>query len=288
VLRHPNLGQALWLERSETFSFGGFPEIGYPQSVDYTLIWGVHLSHEVREQRGDSLIFRFHDHGYVDIAGVTMDKLTDLPTVGPTTPIRLENFIRYHLRSSLYLDWLHAAPTHDVSAFHHDLVAGRPLDVRSTGSSGVEAVQASFAARPFTALKGIENDGAIELRGAVPVIDVEHPLVLTFDRPLDPANAFIIIHPMRTQQHQPHGARAAFLQPRSPSQRVVIPPHILRQLVGDAAGQDVPFRAIIVDVQVEEDVFAGRFTGGEGDDGEFSLPFVQRGETVVHLYLRNN
>jgi hypothetical protein len=133
VLRHPSLGQALGLERFETFSFGGFPEIGYPQSVDYTLVWRLNLTHEVREQRGDSLVFRFHDHGDVDIAGIAMEKLTDLPAVAPNSPVRFENFIRYHLHSSIYLDWVHAVPTHDVSAFHDDLVAGRPLAVRSTG-----------------------------------------------------------------------------------------------------------------------------------------------------------
>jgi hypothetical protein len=286
VLRHSSLGNALWLDRSETFTFGGFPEIGYPQSIDYGLVWRVHLTHEIREQRGDSLIFRFTDHGDVAVAGVAMEKLTDLPAVGPSVPVRFENFIRYHVRSSIYLEWLHASPTHDRGPFHDDLVAGRPLAVTSTGSDAVAPVTAAFAARPFTALVRIENDGTLPLRGAVPVIDVDHPLALVFDRPLDPERAYIIIHPMHTPQHQQPATRTAFLQPRTPSQRVVIPPHILRQLVGDAPGDRFPFRAIIVDALVEEDVFAGRFTAAGSDDAEFSLPFVQRGETVIHLYLR--
>jgi hypothetical protein len=284
VLSHPNNGQALWVDRFERYDFAGFPELDYPQSARYGLSWRIMLTHEEREQRGDSTIFRFRDHGDVAVASVPMEQLTDPPHLPPgAPPVRFENFVRYLLLSYHRIDWNHGQTTEDQTPFQGDLAAGRELALESTGSHEVLPGRATFAIRPFTLLTGLENNEALQLaRSTVPVIDVGEPLVLTFDRPFDAARSYVLLHPMHP--HLQPGTRAAFIQTRSPSERVVIPPHLLRQLV-DGAAPKTAFRAIIVDILVAPDALPGAFTDALGSSS-FSLPLVQRAETSVHLYLR--
>lgn len=284
VIRYPHNGAALWLDRFERFDFGGFPELDYQQPARYGQSWRIMLAHRhPPEERGDSTIFRYHDHGDAAVAGVPMGKHTDIPHLGPgAPPIRFESFIHYHLPTAAEVEWMHGGSTTFVQTpFHDHLAAGHEILIETTGSDEVLPVQTTFSARPFILLTGLENRGVVDLaRSAVPVIHVEDPLVLTFDRPLDAARSYVVLHPMHP--HLQPGTRAVFLQTRSPAQRVVIPPHVLRQLVDDAADQTA-FRAIIVDILVQDDAFTGAFTDGADT---FSLPFVQRAETSVHLYLR--
>jgi hypothetical protein len=283
LIRYPSGEEALVLHRWERYDLGGFPELEYRQDSRYSLTWNLQLTHAFPpEQVGDSVILRYHDHGTVTVAGVAMDRNTTPPYVGPGgPPFRFENWVRYSLMASIRVEWMHGgSPLQTDAPFHPDLVAGRPIAVRTTGSSTVEPVEATFAARPATRLTGLDNRGAMDLHGSVPVAHVSDALAFTFDRPLDPQRAFIVIHPMHPQL-QP-GTRAAFVRPTAPSHRVVLPPHVLQQLV-EGAGQQTAYRIIIVEIQVEDDSMSGAYAAGSG---RFSLPFVQRGETSVHLYLR--
>jgi hypothetical protein len=96
IVHYPSNGQALWVDRFDHYRFGGFAELDLPQSTRHSLTWWVMVTHgNAPEQRGDSTIFSFVDHGQASIAGVPMEKLTHLPHVGPGMPVRHENFIRY-------------------------------------------------------------------------------------------------------------------------------------------------------------------------------------------------
>jgi hypothetical protein len=283
LMRYPSGEEALVLSRLERYDLGGFPELGYSQDARHALSWMLQFTHAFpREQVGDSVIYRYHDHGTVTVGGVAMDRNTDPPFIGPGgPPIRLENWVRYILMASVRVDWMHGgAPLQVDAPFHPDLTAGRPIPIRTEGSATVGPVEASIAARPMTRLTGLENRGTMELHGAVPVAHASDPLILTFDRPLDPQRAFLLIHPMQPLQQS--GARAAFVRPAVPSNRVVLPSHILQQLV-EGAGQQSAYRIIVVEFLVEDDAISGAYADGSGG---FSLPFVQRGETTVHLYLR--
>lgn len=285
VMSYPPKSRALWLDRFERFDLGGFPELDYAQDARHSESWRVMLTHaHPPEQRGDSTIFRYHDHGQVSLAGVPMEKLTDLPDLGPSAPsIRFENFIRYLLSTAVDVEWMDGRTTHFVRLpFHDDLVAGRDVALESTGSDDALPVQATFTAVALARLTAVENAGVVDLRsGGVPVVYVDQPLVLEFDAALDPQHAYMILHPMGS--HAQPGARA-FIQTRSPTSRVVIPPELLRALVAQAT-TPIAYRATIVEVRVQEDVLTGQLAHDEPDQSGFALPFVQRGETSVHLYL---
>lgn len=287
VIRHPYNGRALWLDRFERFEAGGFPELDYPQTEGYHRSWRVMLTHgHPPEQDGDTVVFRFHDHGHATVAGVAMDKLTDLPHVGPGARVRVENFVRYLLSTHVYVEWMHGGSTTFASApFHDQMVAGASLEVRTTGSDHATPTAATFAARPLVSLTRLENNGPVDLHSAVPTIDTGHSLVLALDRPLDPERAFVVLVPFWTSGNLNDGARSAFIQPRSATDRLVIPPHVLRQLIENAPDAPRAYRAIMVEFLIEDDVFAGEITGDGPDAGPFSLPFVQRGETAINLYL---
>jgi hypothetical protein len=284
VLSHPPNGRAVWLEQYERFDLGGFPELDHPQSADYWFASRVLLTHQEREEHGDSLIFRHHDHGDVLLAGQVMDRMTDPPAVGPGgPPIRFEDFLRYRLQTFLHIEWRHGATTAEQAPFHADLAAGRTLTLKSTGSAGASPVEAEITATPLSALVRIENDGPVALAGAVPVIDTRTSLVLQFDRPLDGSRAFVLLHPMFPER-QP-GVASVFLAPRSATDRVVVPPHVLGQLVAGAPRGSHAFRMIVLEVVVQDDVFTGILAPGSAGAKSFSLPFVQRRETALHLYL---
>jgi hypothetical protein len=292
VVRHPSIDRSLWLDRFERFTHGGFPELGYEQAERYSLSWRLQLTHgHPPEERGDSTILWYVDHGQAAVAhgsldGVVMDRLTDLPHVSPGTPMRFENFVRYHSVSYTHVDWQNGGSTTFVNApYHAGLVAGASLTVSTTGSEEAEPAAGSFAVRPFAALTGLENGVTLDLAGSMPVIDTEEPLVFVFDRPLDPERSYIFIVPFAGHPE----LLSAFVQPQWPSGRVVLLPHVLRQLMPAAGAGPVAFRAFVVEIHVQEDVFAGSLAGHHPDDSdraEFSLPFVQRGETTVHFYLR--
>ncbi len=279
VVSYPSNGRALWLDRFERYDFGGFPEIGYAQHTRYALSWHVTLAHgHPPEQRGDSTVFRFFDHGDATVADVLMDRLTDPPHVPSGVPVRFENVVRYHLPTFTYAEWEHGGSTiFHQTAFHDDLVAGRDLSIRTTGSDDVLPVHATFAVRAFARLNGIENGEPLSLVGGKPSVDVDRAFVLNFDRPLDPSRAFILLHPMDPTQP---GARPAFIRPVVPTRRVVIPPYALQQLAEIGADSSIPFRALIIEIMVTDDAFSGHLT-----TEPFTLPFVQRSETSIHLYL---
>jgi hypothetical protein len=291
VLRHPSVERSLWLDRFERFAHGGFPELGYEQAERYSLSWRLQLTHgHLPEEQGDSSILRYVDHGQAavghgSIDDVLMDTLTDLPHVSPGTPVRFENFVRYHSVSYARADWQDGGSTTFVDApYHSAMSAGASLTVTTTGSGEAEPAAGSFVVRPFAALTGLENGVALDLEGSMPVVDAEKPLVFVFDRPLDPERAYILLVPFASHAW----LRSAFVQPQLPSGRVVLLPHILRQLVPASGTGPVAFRAFVVEIRVEEDAFTGRFAGGEPESpatAEFSLPFVQRAETTVNFYL---
>lgn len=281
VVSHPDNGNALWVDRLERFDFGGFPEFDHPQDTHYSLSWRVMLTHRhPPEQRGDTTVFRFHDHGDVTVADVPMHRLTDPPHVDPGAGIVFENFVRYHLPTFTYAEWRSGgSTTFDHATFHDDLVAGHDLAIRTTGSDDVLPVEATFALRPFARLTGLENGATIDLAGPTPVVDVDHPLVFTFDRPIDPARAFIVLHPMDPARP---GLRSALIRPHVTTKRVVIPPYALRQLADPTpAPAPAPFRATTVDIATTEHAVTGHLT----DTQPFALPLVQRTQTSVHLYL---
>jgi hypothetical protein len=292
VVRHPSIDRSLWLDRFERFTHGGFPELGYEQAERYSLSWRLMLTHaHPREERGDSTILRYVDHGeaavgHGGIDGVVMDKLTDLPHVSPGTPVRFESFVRYHSVSYSRVDWQDGGSTTFVDApYHAALVAGASLTVSTTGSEEADPAAGSFVARPFAALTGLENGVPLDLMAGMPVIYAEEPLVFVFDRPLDPERAYIFLVPFASHP----GSHSAFVQPQWSSARVVLLPHILRQLVTASGAGPVAFRAFVVEIHVREDAFAGSLSGHDPpspDPAEFSLPFVQRAETTVHFYLR--
>jgi hypothetical protein len=283
VLGHPGNSRALWLDRTERFEGGGFPELDSPQSTRYSHSWRILLMHaHPPQQEGDTTVFRFYDHGDVAVEGVAMEKLTDAPVVGPGSRVRFDTFIRYHLPTQSYAEWMDGGSTvFAATPFHSDLAQGRELTIRTSGSDEALPVQAAFSARTFARLSGIENNGDIPLHGPVPVLDTRHPFVVAFDRPLDPERAFVALIPFPAQ----NGARTAFIQPRSASQRLVIPPHVLRQLVESAPTTRTAFRALVIEIMTSDHVFTGRFRAGHADQDTFSLPFVQRSETSMNLYL---
>jgi hypothetical protein len=290
VVRHPSIDRSFWLDRFERFVYGGFPELGYEQAERYSLTWRLMLTHgHPPETRSDSTVLRYVDHGDATVGnttagGVVMDKLTDLPHVAPGTPVQFESFVRYHSPSYVHADWQAGGSTTFVNAsYYAGLMAGQSLALETTGSREAEPAAGSFAARPFAALTGLENGVALNLHGGMPVIDSEQLLVFAFDRPLDPERAYVLLVPFAGHP----GALPAFVQPRSPARRVVLLPHVLRQLIADAGAGPVAFRAVIVEIHVQDDIFAGRLSGDGPGAGEFSLPFVQRAETTVHLYLRH-
>jgi hypothetical protein len=279
VVRHPYNGRALWLARYNQYMLLGFPELDYPQSTIRSDAWRFYLMHEHPREPGDSLIFRFADHGEATLAGAAMTRYTDTPHFTPGLPIRFENFLSYGLHSSIHIRWAHGDITHDEAPFHAAVVGGQELLLQTTGSAEVEPVTARFAAPALASLTGLTNGEAVPLDDAAPTIRVAHALHLEFDRPLDPERAFIAFFPFT--RGAATSARRAFIQPRQAAQRVVIPAESLDTLLGGSGAQRQAYVLIVVEFDTQPDVLRGSFTAG----GEFALPFVHRSETVVHLYL---
>jgi hypothetical protein len=279
VVRHPSNGQALWLDRFDHRPYGGFPELDYPQSAHQSLAWRISLKHQPQQaQQGDSMIFRFVDHGETQVARTAMEKHTDLPHFTPGLPIRFENFISYFTQAYVHVDWWQGgSTTFHRAPYFDDLLAGAPLVVETSGSAEAEPVTATFSARPFAELKAIANGAPIPQDGAMPVVSVNESFALEFNRSLDPARAFIILIPFRGVN-----GKRAFIQPISASQRVVIPSSALRELSAGSSATRLAYTMIIIEVHVQDNVFTGRLRNG---GGEFSLPFVQRSETAMHFYL---
>jgi hypothetical protein len=282
VVSHPYNGRALWLARYNQYALLGFPELDYPQSTFRSDAWRFYLMHEYPREPGDSLIFRFADHGEATLAGVAMTRHTDTPHFSAGLPIRFENFLRYGLQSSIHIQWAHGDITHQEAPFHSAVVGGQELLLQTSGSAEVEPVTARFAAPALASLTGITNGDAVPLDDAAPTIRVARALGLEFNRPLDPERAFIALFPFT--RGSATTARRAFIQPRQAAQRVVIPAESLDTLLGGSGGQRQAYVLIIVEFDTQPDVLRGSFTGG----GEFALPFVHRSETVVHLYLERN
>jgi hypothetical protein len=279
VVRHPYNGRALWLDRFDDYRLGGFPELEYPRSARHSLMWRLTLRHELPMPRTDSLIFRFADHGTVGIAGAVMERQTQTPHFSQGLPIRFENYIAWSVPSYVAVDWGHGSETLERATFHHALVSGAELRLETSGSADAAPLTAHFSALPLATLTAVLNGSSVvPLADAAPPIDVRQTLDLEFDRPLDPAHAFIVLAPFRAT----NGARMAFIQPREPAQRVVIPGATLDALLGGTDARRTAFRLFVLEVRAQDDVVAGRFTSG----AEFALPFVQRSETTLHLYLQ--
>lgn len=277
IIRFPYNGRALYLERFPGFRYHGWPEHDYPQSVLRADAWWLILRHErPPEERGDSIIRSFVDHGEVTIAGVGADKRTDPPHFSAHLPWRYENYVSYFSRAFTMAEWDSGWVTADSAAYFGALRAGEPLTVQTTGSDDVGPITATFAARAFAELVGMENTGEIPIDGAMPEVDVNRPWTLRFNRPLDPAHAYMVLIPFRG------GGPRPFVQPNAPSHEVVLPTELLRQMVQGAPDELVPMTLIINEWHLGEHQFEGELSDGT----PFSLPTYQWSQTAMYLNFR--
>jgi hypothetical protein len=278
VIAYPRNHEALWVDRFDHYRFGGFPEHDYAQSTRRSLSWWLSFRHGHPPEDGDSLIFSFVDHGEATVAGEPMERFDDLPHVGPNVPVRFENFIDYRARPFVWAEWWHGGEeTWEHAPYFEDLIAGAELTIQTTGSDEVAPLSGTFSVTPFAELTGIASGNPLSLDGDMPVVRTDAPLTLEFTRPLDPAHSFIALFPFRGID-----GRHAFIQPRSAVDRVVIPAEALTELVEGAEGSRLAYMMIVLEVHSLEGAIEGVFR--ESGDA-FSIPFVQRGETGVHLYL---
>jgi hypothetical protein len=280
ILRFPH-SPTVRVERFHTFDFGGFPELGFPQPGRESLAWRVGMSHQHPPvERGDSTIYSFVDYGEATVAGAAMDRLTQLPHVMEGTPVRFENLVSY-----LSMAYAHRQEmTGESIAFTRapyfdDMIAGAPLALEITGSEEVEPASGSFRVHPFATLVGLANGSPLPLDGAMPEVNVNRPLVLTFDRALDPGHAYIVIYPFGPP---PREGRWAWVQPRSATHEVVVPAELLRDLVAGANASRLPYRLTIQELRVGDPVLTARFRDGSGEVG---VPFVQQSQATLHLRL---
>lgn len=282
-VRHPNGTRAVWVDRFERYDFGTTPTLAITPPTRYGLSWRVMLTHEQpREERGDSLILGFYDHGEARIGGMVMDRLDDPPAVGPGAPVRFDSFVRYTASTFVRVEWQTGeAETFRHAPFHDDLVAGQPVILATSGSDQALPLEAAVTLRPFALLTGLANRGELSLGGNdAPIVDARHPLALDFSRPLDPERAYIVLHPVNAG-----GGTTAFVQPRAATYRVVIPALLLRTLAGAGAAAPVAYRVVIVEFHTEDDAIGGHLTDATPEPGSFTLPLVQRSETVVNVRL---
>jgi len=274
------------VDRFLHYDFGGFPAIDYRKDTRTQDAWVLMLTHrQAAVQRNDSTIFSFYDHGDATVDDDTIGKLTELPGVSPGAPIGFDNFVRYDETGSLTVTYLGGATPLDLvrTSWSDALETGATLTLRTTGSADAQPVTTMFAALPTASLTAVENDGAVPLDvDTPPVISIHHPLALTFDRPLDPEHTFLLLVPFPTGATGT-GADRAFLQPRTATDRIVIPDSVLWQTVAASSMSQVAYMLIIKEFRWQDDAFAGTVTGG----GTFSLPFVQASETALLLYLEH-
>jgi hypothetical protein len=280
-LTMPSNHKALWLDRFLHYEFGGFPELEYPQNTRASEAWRLQLTHEKDQvTRNDSTIFSFVDHGDAAVEESAVEKLTSLPYVPPGVAVRFENWVRYLATSYSHVTWLDGTPTTFYHTQYHDrLVAGERITLTTTGSADVNAVTATVSASPIATLIELRNGEAVELDAATPpVLRVNSALILGFDRPLDRERAYLLFIPW---PNQGGGAKRAFIQPRAATDRTVIPASVLADMVATASTSRVAYRVVIEEFAWKPDAFTGTFSSGES----FSLPFVQEGETTLHVYL---
>lgn len=278
TLRFPSNGQALWLDRFDRYEFGGFPELEYPQDERRSVAWRLMLTHERPSiERNDSVIFSFFDHGSAAIQDSAMLKLTDLPHVGGGRAVGFDDFVRYLLSTSVVVDWM-TGGTLDFGtvSFHETLVSGGLLTLGTTGSEDADPLTATFSAEPFAQLVGMENGEPVDLEGGMPVISSDRSLALTFSRPLGPSGGAVILIPFKG------GGARAFVQTREPTDRWIIPAGTLAEMVAESAADQVAYSLFVLDYVAQANVVRGTLADGT----PFSLPFVQRGETTLRLYLR--
>lgn len=277
---YPGPNHALWLERVERFDYGGFPELGYGQSTRSSLSWRIQLTHEHPQTvRGDSTIYRFVHHGSAFVNGVSLAVLADTPALPPGQPIRFENWVRY-FGDYTRVTFLNGAVSISQSIFAP--VPGMTLLLSTSGSDDAAPVTSSIPVRNFPSLQRVTTGVfQVAMHGLVPVpvLQASRAMGLEFDGPIDPARAFILLTPFPTGESS---ARHAFIQPVAPTDRVVIPSGVLQELVSTAAGARTAYRLIIVDVDVLDRAVEGMLRDPEIT---FSLPAVQRSETVMNLYL---
>lgn len=282
-VKHPSNAAALWVDRFFHHEFGGFPELDYPQNTRWSDAWRVQLMHQKEEiERNDSTIFRFYDHGDATVAGVPVEKLTDLPGVRPGHRVGYDSFVLYLATAWLHVVWTGGSVTDFYDETYHEaLVSGGPVTFTTTGSAEVAPTTTTFETFGMATLMAMESGGRLGFElDTPPVLSVEQPFVLEFDRPLDPAFAYIVFLPWEVGETE-SGAKRAFIQPRSATDRVVIPPSTLRDLVADADAGTTAYYVVIEEIRYVEDALVGTFAGG----GSYSLPFVQESETSMLLYL---
>jgi hypothetical protein len=282
AIAYPGEQGGLVIDRFEDFVYGGFPDHDYPQSARYSHAWLLRFMHRrAAEQRGDSTIFRYADHGPVSTDGHEMDKGVLPPFVSPNLPVHFDSFVVYRARPLVRVDWMHGHTTHQAMPYFASLTAGSPLTFSTTGSAEAAALSASFAAKPFAALQRVYNGEAVDLDSERLLISTREPLVLEFDRPLDAAATWLLMGPFVRVGGQ--FGRAAFLRLTESTRRVVIPAAVLEELRARFDIEHVPVRLSVTEVLVTPDVIAGRRPDGSEP---FSLPLLQHGWTTLHLYLR--
>lgn len=283
-VRYPSPDRALWVGRVFHYDFGGFPQLDYQKDTRTQDSWVLMLTHQKSAvQRNDSTIFSYIDHGVATVDGDTIGKLTDLPYVSPGALIGFDNFVRYYETGSLTVTYLGGATPLDLvrTTWSDALKEGSTLTLQTTGSADSGPATAMFTALPMASLTAVENDGDVPLDvDTPPVIRTDRPLVLDFDRPLDPEHAFLLLVPL-PPYGAGTGARQAFLQPQAASDHIVIPDSVLWQLSSLSSMSQVAYMLIIKEVRWKDDVFAGTLAGGIS----FTLPFVQASETVLLLFL---
>lgn len=280
AIRFPSNWAALWLDRFDHYEFGGFPELDYPQDEQRTLSWRLALHHRSDViERNDSTIHVSVDHGTVSVEGTEMDRLDQDPHVGSGAPIGFDNYVSYLLSTRFIMFRSGGDPdTWHETDFHDPMIAGATLTLETTGSDDVGPLTAEFAMQPFAPMIAVENGGAVDLDAFdMPVIGTDRALALTFERPLDPGRAAIILHVF------PGGGAGsdAWIQATRVADRWVIPADALAQLIAGSSDDRVAYRMIVLEYVTQDDVVTGELADGT----PFSLPFVQRAETTFPFYL---
>jgi hypothetical protein len=279
----PRSDQALAITFQASFEYGGIGRFGTGR------LWSEgrfgRFGYQDVEHRGDTVVVSFHDFGDVLMAGEPMGKITEIPDITgtPPYPLEFENFVHYHNTTYHRVAWVDGGEQTFVEApFDAALASGGDVHLTASGSPTGAPFDVAFRTRPLPALIGLGNGTPLDYRNTRPVLDIREPLLLEFDRRLDPdRSAFVLLPWNEGLSPESRRAATAFGWPDRAAARVALPAGTLTEVLDATGADNYEFVLFVLQFRHQDDVVT---TTDPSTGTDLHMPLVQT--AITRFFLR--
>ncbi len=255
--------RGVFIDHQTEYTYGG----GWYEEVNDELwgdSWYIDVELTLRTSGGgDTILFRSLDFGDVWLEETLADRYERDTTEiyeGRDFVMVSENYI-----NSRVLVYAHrynddgSGVSFAHEPFYEQMVAGGSIQLTVGGSDEIDSTSSDITVQPGFRVDSIWNGEPVGFQQSMPIFTPDQPLVISFNRPLQPDQTIIHLVFWVTPQNEMNGqisnnARAVFMLNESTS-RVVIPASALNQIASHLPDGEGGFLLRIYEYHVMEDLF---------------------------------